>query len=433
MEKRSLSMGKIFRYAAGGNTTPSMLDGYLNFYYVTHTPGAKRAKLDKGINPLAAVKGPDGVRVPAILISSSPHKIGSLETPWQDFFDPDEGHVRYFGDAKTPGKDPSSAPGNRRMLAAKLLQDGLTRDERRMAPPILMFRRIRVGRRVKGFLSFQGVGLIERTSLIPQYSGKIGRSFPNFAYDIAVFDLSSEFEELDWRWISDRRNPNLTLVDTMRFAPKAWSVWVSGGEPTIARVRRRVTKLLTKSTNEQRPHARSKEMADLKRIYRFYETRRQRFELLAALVVGRILEESGGNFRLGWITPASSDGGADFVGRLDVGSGFSKIKLVVLGQAKCEKPNVTTGGKEVARTVARLQRGWLGAYVTLGVFSEAVQREIIGDRYPILMVPGSRVVSEVAKAAIAGGFDSLDAYLHSIDAQYQGWIVNRRPEEILLE
>ncbi|MBK7123629.1 MAG: hypothetical protein IPH68_12960 [Chitinophagaceae bacterium] len=40
-------------------------------------------------------------RRPAILISSSPHKI-SETTPWQDVFDVDNGHIRYYGDNKTP-------------------------------------------------------------------------------------------------------------------------------------------------------------------------------------------------------------------------------------------------------------------------------------------------------------------------------------------
>jgi len=66
--------------------------------------------------------------------------------------------------------------------------------------------------------------------------------------------------------------------------------------------------------------------------------------LLAARVVERILSGCGGDFRLGWVTPHSSDGGADFVGRLDIGSGFSRVKQVVFGQAKCERIEGTTSG-----------------------------------------------------------------------------------------
>jgi hypothetical protein len=119
--------------------------------------------------------------------------------------------------------------------------------------------------------------------------------------------------------------------------------------------------------------------------------------------------------------PPLSDGGADFVGRLDIGSGFSRVKLVVLGQAKCERIEGTTSGKNVARIVGRLRRGWVGAYVTLGAFSEATQREVIDDEYPILLVPGRRVAQEIDRAAREAGLGGLKACLEAIDATYANW------------
>ena len=67
------------------------------------------ALLDSGVNRTNKVASTSGSRRPAILISSSPHKIGTKETPWQDFFDPDNGHIRYYGDNKALGKDPARA------------------------------------------------------------------------------------------------------------------------------------------------------------------------------------------------------------------------------------------------------------------------------------------------------------------------------------
>ena len=51
-----------------------------------------------------------------MLISSSTNRVGSAQTPWHDIFDEDNGHARYFGDAKTPGQDPAQTPGNRALL-----------------------------------------------------------------------------------------------------------------------------------------------------------------------------------------------------------------------------------------------------------------------------------------------------------------------------
>ena len=121
-------------------------------------------------------------------------------------------------------------------------------------------------------------------------------------------------------------------------------------------------------------------------------------------MVERILSGCGGDFRLGWGNPTLiGDGGADFVGRLDIGSGFSRVKQVVFGQARCERIEGTTSGKDVARVVTRLRRGWVGAYVTLGAFSEATQLEVIDDEYPILLVPGRRVTQEIDRAAREAG------------------------------
>ena len=427
-----MRVGQIFRYAIEKDPRPTEVDGYPNFFHYTHTQGLKRALLEAGINPIAAISGPDGRRVPAILVSSSPHKIGSSQTPWQDFFNPDQGHVRYYGDAKTAGQDPASSPGNASLLAAKRMQDSMSREERRRSPPIIMFRRVRVGKRVKGFPMFQGFGVIERAELIAQFDAKNGNSFPNFAYDIAVFDLAANEENFDWGWISNRRNAQLSVSETERLAPKSWLAWVAGGSQAIPNLKRRVAKLLTTPTSEQSPARRSNEFRAVDKIYRFYDGRKHRFELLAARIVAQILERNGGRYRFGWITPPSSDGGADFVGRLDIGSGFSVLRQVVFGQAKCETPGKTTRARDIARTVARLRRGWIGAYVTLGTFSVATQREVIEDEYPILLVPGERVAREVLGAATQAGFAELEDYLADVDSHYERSVVERRPEELLL-
>ena len=317
-------------------------------------------------------------------------------------------------------------------LQPRELYDIMDRSRRRFAPPLLLFRRASVNGRVKGYPAFQGLGIIERAELIAQYDAKQGESFPNFAYDIAILDLAAEHEELDWRWVTDRRDPTLTIEQTQRFAPQSWKEWVSGGTASLDRVRRRVTKLLTTPVNQQRPPNGSREAQALEAIYSFYPRgRKHRFELLAARLAGRILQAEGGSYRVGWVTPPSSDGGADFVGRLDIGSGFSTVKQIVFGQAKCEAISSTTGGKDVARTVARLRRGWIGVYVTLGAFSDPVQREVIDDEYPILLIPGERVAREILAAATEFGHGGLSGYLRSVDADYERSVSHRRPEEIL--
>ena len=154
--------------------------------------------------------------------------------------------------------------------------------------------------------------------------------------------------------------------------------------------------------------------------------------MLAAEVARRILSASGNVYHQGWVTPPSGDGGADFVARLDLGTGFATTKLVVLGQAKCEVPHVATSGRDVARTVARLRRGWIGVYVTTGCFSEAAQQEIIEDQYPILLVHGQRLAEEALQLASENGHANVVNYLEKLELEYDTSVAQRRPEEIFL-
>ncbi len=122
-----------------------------------------------------------------------------------------------------------------------------------------------------------------------------------------------------------------------------------------------------------------------------------------------------------------------FIGRLELGSGFSKIKLIILGQAKCEKLNSPTNGRDIARTVARLKRGWIGIYVTTSYFSESVQQEIIEDQYPIMLVNGRKIAEEIAEALYQRGISDINKLLDEIDNEYDQLVKTRRPEEILFE
>lgn len=427
-----MRIGEIFRYARPYSAELSEIDGYPNFFYKIRLENYPMALIESGINPIGRVTSAGETRTPAILLSSSPHKIGSDHTPWQDFHEPDLGYVRYFGDAKESGEDPALRPGNKAMLRAKQLFDSSDSAVRNSAPPIAVFRRERDAVRTKGLPSFQGFGIIERAELISQFNPNSGQSFANYVFEIAILAMEEENEQFDWSWINARRQKEYSMSETLKLAPASWKRWVRGGKSEISAVRRRVSKLLVTKTDEQRPIPNTRSAQAVDDIYRFYDNRKSRFELLAGMITQRIMEQRGGDCELGWVTRASSDGGADFVCRLDLGEGFSSLKQVVFGQAKCESPDSTTSGKDVARTVARLRRGWIGSYVTLGAFSEPVQREVIEDEYPLLLVPGRKVGEEVDAMAQEAGYNSVEAYLSEIvDPQYDDYVHDRKAEEIL--
>ena len=207
--------------------------------------------------------------------------------------------------------------------------------------------------------------------------------------------------------------------------------WQKSGHVNIEKFRRNVSRTKIKRQNEQKPEINSREEKCLKAIYVYYANKKHNFELLASRVVQGIINRNGGRYKEGWLTKKSGDGGVDFIGRIDLGSGFSTIKIVVLGQAKCESPDKSTSGKDIARTVARLKRGWIGAYVTTGTFSDTSQIEMFEDQFPLLTVNGYELARETLILQEESGASSIIEFLDSLDKSYASMLHNRRPEDIL--
>jgi len=426
-----LQIRQILRYSNRIGPELPAVDGLVNYLHATNRRGSPRALLERGINPIAGLKAPDGPRRPAILISSSPHRVGSAQTPWHDVFDTDNGHIRYYGDAKTPGEDPARAPGNKVLLEAYATHSAIEPAERAAAAPIIFFRRTTVNGVPKGFVTFQGYGVIERVERITQFDPRKSASFANYVYDFAVLSQAAEHELFDWGWINIRRDAQATTPETLAAAPEAWRNWIAAGQSSIPRNRRHSSKLRVIKPRDQMPEKGSRNDKILQSIYSYYDGRKDRFEGLAYAISRRLLSGAAGRFVEGWITPGSGDGGADFIARLDIGQGFGAVRQIVYGQAKCVAPTSGVDGKDIARTVARLKRGWFGVFVTTSYFSEPVQREVIEDEYPVLLVSGEAVAENTFILAEEAGHDSILSYLDAVDAQFDAMKARRRPEEIL--
>jgi hypothetical protein len=425
----SLSIGTIYRYSSTNQVDVEIIDDLPNLMFHTYTVGQNKPLLEAGINPIGIVRTDTGNRTPAILITSSTHKQGSKETPWQDQFDVDNGYIKYFGDNKSIS-DPGKAPGNKLILDQFLLHNSFKVEDRKNAVPFIFFRSVKVGDRVKGNRIFQGVGLVKSAELVTQYQKDIGY-FTNYVFEFDVLDMRQEHELFSWDWISARRDPKISNEIALGLAPKSWQEWVKDGQISRDRVLRRVHRRFNVSKFDQLPAKSSREEKCLAEIYDFYEGRKHHFELLASKVVASIIRQAGGIYLEGWITQGSGDGGIDFVGRIDLGSGFAKVEVVLLGQAKCESYSTPTNGVHLARTVARLKRGWIGAYVTTSFFSERSQVEISEDQYPLITVNGFELARETLKLAESSGKNSVIEYLEDLDMSFTENIEKKRPEDIL--
>ena len=295
--------------------------------------------------------------------------------------------------------------------------------------PLIFFKRVDYDGRKKGNLLFQGYGVIQSVELVTQFDPKLStKYFTNYVFDMCVFSLKSSNEGFSWDWINAQRNPAVTDEDAFDLAPTEWKTWVKHGATGLYKVRRNIASSKLVMASEQMPEKGSVEDKILKQIYKYYEDSKHVFELLAMRVTQELFEESGAKFYPGWITSKSGDKGIDFVARMEVGSQISALKIVILGQAKCEKLDKPTNGVHIARTVARLKRGWFGVYVTTSYFSNNVQLEVLDDQYPIMLVCGKKIAETVRKIVYKKGID-VDTFLKELDDEYH--TENRRIEEVL--
>jgi hypothetical protein len=435
---------ELYRYAKPSpGPDVEFIDGYRNIFNATRWPdwpglkGAGRVQLDQGIGSVVKVRGPEGERRPALIIASKPHQAGSDWTPWHDELDAERGHVRYFGDNKADfGPDPLGPRGNRAVIEQFALHTSSHRSDRLQAAPLLFFESLIHEGHAKGFWRFLGVGVIERAELVAQVDRR-GRPFVNYVFDCMLVDLSAEGLGVAWEWIAARRDPTKSLEEALLAAPASWRKWVESGSAVKERIRQYLARASTLSPTDQRPDAGTPAedalrhvVAHYKKIGGFQGVGEHRFEGLASEITGSVLRESG-QYRPGWITKRAGDGGIDFVSRLDLGTGPGSLKLVVLGQAKCIAGVApVTSGLDLARTVARLDRGWVGSFVTTGYFSEQAQREVISDKFPLLMLNGRHVGETVVRESALRGL-SVPEYVSAVDAEYESRLSTRLPAEIL--
>ena len=291
----------------------------------------------------------------------------------------------------------------------------------------------RGGGRIKGQVAFQGFGLIERAELVTQLDPKGRSNFTNYRFDFAVLTMNQENADFSWSWINARRDSSKSPGECMRLAPFAWLEWVNKGSSALPGLRRSVASARLLKREQQLPQNGSREADVLAAIRAFYpKNREHRFEVVAELVAQETFDSSSTRYTRGWVTKRSGDGGWDFVGRMDIGTGMGTTKLVVLGQAKCESDKKHTSGLDVARTVARLRRGWLGVYVTTSYFSDAMQREVVEDEYPIALIEGGQVAQSVLRMAIARGLTAIE-FLKEMDGTYESRVAHKDPSMILLD
>ena len=389
-------IGQVFRVPSDRDDTRAS-STYPNLHTVTKGQHERGFDPQKGMFFYKLVRDQDGHRRrPAFIFYSTNYRPHSASNPWMDIIDEDRGYALYHGDNRHPHRPPLEARGNRQFMAA--IEQYSDPALRSAAPPVLLFANQVVEGRARGYRRFSGFGV--PTSVHIQAQASPEGHFANLAIELALFNVDAEQGLFDWCWIDDRRDGALALAKANRRAPKSWQTWIRGGESALDGARRKVLRAQVLSRIEQLDMT-ADDHAVLERVYSHYSPTPHHFEGLASLVAQRLL---GPACSRGWVTKRSGDGGIDFVSRLIVGSGFATASLVVLGQAKALHPDSgIVGGRHLARVIARLQRGWLGVFVTTGTFTKPAQVELNVDGYPIILINGQHVAQVLRKEMATTG------------------------------
>ena len=359
---------------------------FVNWETLTKGVYPSGLNLYKGMPYFTEVNG----RIPLINFHTNPFKENEEHSPWRDLIFQEEGRVLYNGDNKSSKKSADETFGNKKVLKVLPFYFSKHRNDRLKAPPIFITKTIKIGDKT-GFRKFIGFGIInEPPTLIYQYEKGTDFVFANYQYEITLFSMSAE-GSLDWRWIDDRRNKELSDEDCLRYAPEAWRNWINIGGESVKKNQLKIKAYKTISEEQQRDlqPQNKKIINDLLNIHYPDPTKDGiRFEALASFITTLYFDDK--NYYRGWITIGSGDRGVDFVGRLDIGhDSFSNTSIIVLGQSKRYKNSIS--GERLTRVASRMTRGYIGVVVTLDVFTKQAQEEIKDDKLPIILINGKKV------------------------------------------
>jgi hypothetical protein len=428
--KRRLLFGQKY-WKPRENVTLPEWNGFANFWLATDSPTGTHIRQSAGINPISRPNGRR--RRPAVAVFLTPagerHRL-----PWLDEVDIEGGFVRYFGDNKPELERPAEqTPGNRIILdEMDRYSSGDPRD-RRAAAPLLFFRNLG-SKGGEPLTEFVGFGVVLEAHRLTQLHK--GRSFSNYAFDCVLLrgdEDSSGTEYFSIDWLDDRRDADIVDSRADDRSPLSWRRWTLGGATSLEAhgVRRSLVPQNVLPYEEQVPLRDTSLGGALAEVYEHYEGNyKHGFQALASLAVQLVLDTPGMTHYPGWVTPPGPDGGVDFVQRVDLGQGFASTGLVVLGQAKCRKPWPKGSGvtaEDLARVVARLRRGWIGAYVTTSYYTDSAQKELIIDDYPIVLLHGWRLAQATEQLRDTLGLGSVRDLLGWADEAYLRLLGAARP------
>ncbi len=306
------------------------------------------------------------------------------EPEWPDNLDEETGLFLYYGDKRSPGDLHETGAGGNRLLAD--IFEKLHFGKRCQIPPFLIFQKIMNSDGT--FMRFLGLAVPGAESyssledLVAVWK-KVGVRFQNYR---SVFTILRE-SVVPWEWLDDLVS-GLLPVNSIH-CPEHWGKWVSSGK--IEALKCDPTRV-PRAKEEQIPQ--TSEERDILEELRKLSPRE--FEFAAR----EILYKMDGAFKDLKVTRYAGDGGHDILGAYRIGKERYSTELKVFVEAKHWKGGI--GVSPVARLLSRMRHRDIGVFITTSWFNKTVQKELISDAHPIILISGKDISKILIDSDTAG-------------------------------
>jgi hypothetical protein len=322
------------------------------------------------------------------------------EIEWPDTMDRESGRFTYYGDNRSEGNllHETSVGGNRLLRHVYSL---LHTQQRARIPPFLCFESLKqpdgMYMRFLGLAAPGADGVSALEDLVAVWRIKGTDRFQNYR---AILTVLRE-ERVAKSWLEDMVGG--ALPSEAGDCPVTWRQWVRSGRYSALQCTRKAE---PRSRKEQTP-AKTEEERVLKRLYS--ELSDRQFEFAAADLV-QLMDE---RFTELSVTRAVRDGGRDVIAAYLVGHAQHQVRLSAYIEAKRWEPSSAVGVKPMMRLIARLKHRDIGVFVTTSFFDQQVQKELIQDGHPVILLSGG----DIARLLISherGNDKALTSWIESI-------------------
>lgn len=318
------------------------------------------------------------------------------ETEWPDSLDSETGLFTYFGDNRKPGKQLNKTPvGGNRLL--ENVFESLHNGDRGSICPFLCFENYRgVDGTYMRFLGLavpgaEGVSSLDDLVAVWRRTGK--SRFQNYR---ATFTILKE-EAVPHSWLEEIVS-GVAPADAEN-CPPAFAKWVKTGKYTpltTPPVR------VPRTKDEQLPHT--------KREEKVLDAVRSLSNRQLEYFTKAMLELTDSKFFGLKVTREVVDGGRDVLGKYRVGHDDHWVSLDICAEAKHWKSAIGVG--EMMRLISRLKHRDFGVFVTTSHFNNGVQKELIADGHPVVLVSGGDLARILISKELEG--EALERWLDGV-------------------